>query len=100
MKFVSGDETLKKKKQERVYCSLQELVRQRGKTLEIPQEERFISRVQGILNADRKTTVTFTVKKRRRGGGSKMIEIEDVSKQFDRILGTGWSAPRSKGEHF
>ena len=42
--FVSGDETLKKKKQERVYCSLQELVRQ-GKTLEIPQET-FISRVQ------------------------------------------------------
>ncbi|MFR3320017.1 MAG: GntR family transcriptional regulator [Lachnospiraceae bacterium] len=36
--FVSGDETLKKKKQERVYCSLQELVR-RGKTLEIPQED-------------------------------------------------------------
>ena len=42
--FVSGDETLKKKKQERVYCSLQELVRQ-GKTLEIPQET-FISRVR------------------------------------------------------
>ena len=41
--FVSG-ETLKKKKQERVYCSLQELVRQ-GKTLEIPQEA-FISRVR------------------------------------------------------
>ena len=43
-KFVSGDETLKKKKQERVYCSLQELVSQ-GKTLEIPQET-FISRVK------------------------------------------------------
>ena len=42
--FVSGDETLKKKKQERVYCSLQELVRQ-GKTLEIPQET-FISWVR------------------------------------------------------
>lgn len=42
--FVSGDETLKKKKQERVYCSLQELVRQ-GMTLEIPQET-FISRVR------------------------------------------------------
>ena len=42
--FVSGDETQKKKKQERVYCSLQELVRQ-GKTLEIPQET-FISRVR------------------------------------------------------
>ena len=36
------------------------------------------------MNADRKATVTFTDEERR--GGSKMIEIEDVSKQFDRIL--------------
>lgn len=42
--FVSGDETLKKKKQERVYLSLKELVGQ-GKTLEIPCEA-FVSHVR------------------------------------------------------
>ena len=37
--FVSGDETLKKKKQERVYCSLQELVRQGSRVREYYERE-------------------------------------------------------------
>ena len=47
--FVSGDETLKKKKQERRF-----------------RRRRLSAGCGNIMNADRKATVTFTIRKKRR----------------------------------